>query len=167
MLRVKTSCCRSNKVTGNALKIHVKESVTFSHKSGFAFEVTAPKIERVASGGAASIEGSGFNGGKLAVDISGVGSVKLSGRVEEFKADLSGAGSLNSAALIAEDVKVDLSGVGSADVHADKRIRANVSGLGSITWQGGATDVKSDVSGLGSVRKNGGSSKSAEVKINV
>jgi hypothetical protein len=42
-----------------------------------------------------------------------------------------------------------------------------VSGLGSINWQGNATDVKSDVSGLGSVRKSGSSGKSAEVKINV
>jgi hypothetical protein len=45
-----------------------------------------------------------------------------------------------------------------------------VSGLGSITWRGNATDVKTDVSGLGSVRKSGESSKSTtskEIKINV
>jgi Putative auto-transporter adhesin, head GIN domain len=154
------------KVSGNTLTIQLKDSVSLSNSVGFTYEVTAPKIERIESSGAAAVEGAGFNGGKLAVGISGVGSVKLTGRVEEFKADLSGAGSLNSTSLVADDVKVDLSGVGSADVHADKRIRANVSGLGSINWQGNATDVKSDVSGLGSVRKSGGSSKSAEVKIN-
>jgi hypothetical protein len=155
------------KISGNTLTIQLKDSVSLSNSVGFTYEVTAPKIERIESSGAASVEGAGFNGGKLVVDISGVGSVKLAGRVEEFRADLSGAGSLNSTALIANDVKVDLSGVGSAEVHADTRIRANVSGLGSINWQGNATDVKSDVSGLGSVRKSGSSSKSAEVKINV
>jgi hypothetical protein len=155
------------KVNGSTLTIQLKDSVSLTNGVGFTYEITAPKIERIETSGAASVDGSGFNGGKLELDLSGVGSVKLAGRVEEFRADLSGAGSLNSASLIANDVKVDLSGVGSADVHAEKRIRANVSGLGSINWQGNATDVKSDVSGLGSVRKSGSSGKSAEVKINV
>jgi hypothetical protein len=155
------------KVTGNTLMIQLKDSVSLSNSVGFTYEVSAPKIEKIESSGAASVDGAGFNGGKLAVDVSGVGSVKLAGRVEEFRADLSGAGSLNTTSLAADDVKVDLSGVGSADVRADKRIRANVSGLGSINWQGNATDVKTDVSGLGSVRKSGGSVKSADVKVNV
>ncbi len=155
------------KVSGDTLTIALKDSVSMTNSSSFVYEVTAPRIEKLASSGAAAIEGSGFNGGKLLLDVSGVGSVKLNGRVETFRADLSGAGSLNATGLVANDVKVDLSGVGSADVYADQRIRANVSGLGSITWQGSATDVKSDVSGLGSVRKSGNSTKSAEIKINV
>jgi Putative auto-transporter adhesin, head GIN domain len=158
------------KVAGDTLVIGLKDAVSISNSSSFVYEVTAPKIEKLESSGAAAVEGSGFNGGKLALDVSGVGSVKLNGRVDEFRADLSGAGSLDSSSLIANDVKVELSGVGSADVHADQRIRANVSGLGSITWRGNATDVKTDVSGLGSVRKSGESSKSTtskEIKINV
>jgi Putative auto-transporter adhesin, head GIN domain len=155
------------KVSGNTLTIQLKDSVSLTNSVGFTYEVAAPRIEKIESSGAASVDGSGFNGGKLAVGVSGVGSVKLAGRVEEFRADLSGAGSLNTTSLVAEDVKVDLSGVGSADVRADRRIRANVSGLGSITWEGSATDVKTDVSGLGSVRKSGGTTKSAEIKINV
>jgi hypothetical protein len=157
-------------VKGDTLTIGLKDSVSISNSSSFVYEVTAPKIEKLETSGAAAIEGSGFNGGKLLLDVSGVGSVKLNGRVEEFRADLSGAGSLNSTGLVANDVKVDLSGVGSADVRADQRIRANVSGLGSITWEGSATDVKTDVSGLGSVRKTGEPSKSTtskEIKINV
>jgi Putative auto-transporter adhesin, head GIN domain len=157
------------KVAGDKLTIGLKDSVSISNSSSFVYEVTAPKIEKLETSGAAAVEGSGFNGGKLALNVSGVGSVKLNGRVDEFRADLSGAGSLDSSGLIANDVKVELSGVGSADVHADQRIRANVSGLGSITWRGSATDVKTDVSGLGSVRKSGESSKSTskEIKINV
>jgi Putative auto-transporter adhesin, head GIN domain len=155
------------KVSGDTLRIQLKDSVSISNSASFVYEVTAPKIDKLESSGAAAIEGSGFNGGSLRLGVSGVGSVKLNGRVETFRADLSGAGSLNAEGLIANDVKVDLSGVGSADVHADQRIRANVSGLGSITWHGSATDVKSDVSGLGSVRKSGSSTKSAEIKINV
>lgn len=154
-------------VKGETLTIRPKDSVSFSNSVSFTYEVTAPKIEKIQSSGAASIDGLGFSGGKLFVDVSGVGSVKLAGRVDEFRAEMSGAGSLNSSSLVADDVKVDLSGVGSADVRADRRIRANVSGLGSISWEGSATDVKTDVSGLGSVRKSGNAAKSADIKINV
>ncbi len=154
-------------VKGDELKIYLKDSVSIKNSASFVYEVTAPKIERIESSGAASIDGSGFNGGKLVVEVSGVGSVKLAGVVEDFNVDLSGAGSLNSTGLVANNVKVELSGVGSAEVRAEQKIRANVSGLGSITWQGSATDVKTDVSGLGSVRKTGETKKTAEVKINV
>ncbi len=154
-------------VTGNTLSIRPKDSISLSNSVGFTYEVTAPKIEKIESSGAASVEGSGFRGGKLALDVSGVGSVKLAGRVDEFRADLSGAGSLNSSELIANDVRVELSGVGSADVQANQRMRGSVSGLGSINWRGDATDVKTDVSGLGSVRKSGESKKTADTKVNV
>lgn len=156
-------------VKGDTLRIWMKDSMSFSLNSntGFVYEVSAPKIVKIDSSGAASIEGSGFDGGRLAVEVSGVGSLALSGRVDDFSADLSGAGSLNTTALVADDVNVDLSGLGSAEVRADRRIRANVSGLGSITWEGAATDVKTSVSGLGSVRKSGTTNKAAEIKINV
>lgn len=155
------------KVTGNTLMIQPKGSVSFSNTVGFTYEVTAPKIEKIESSGAASVEGTGFRGGKLAVDVSGVGSVKLAGRVDEFRADLSGAGSLNSSELIANDVRVELSGVGSAEVQANQKMRGSVSGLGSISWRGDATDVKTDVSGLGSVRKTGDVKKTTETNVNV
>ncbi|MGL5005003.1 MAG: GIN domain-containing protein, partial [Casimicrobium sp.] len=99
------------KVSGDTLTIQLKDSVSLTNSVGFTYEVTAPKIEKIESSGAASVDGAGFNGGKLVVDVSGVGSVKLAGRVEEFRADLSGAGSLNTTSLVADDVKVDLSGV--------------------------------------------------------
>ena len=122
-------------------------------KTDIVFEVTARRIKRLENSGTVSIDASGFNGGELSVETSGVGSIKLNGRVDSFKAELSGVGSLEADALAADRVDTNLSGVGSAHVRAEKSLRANVSGVGSLSWKGAATDVSTNVSGIGRVSK--------------
>ncbi len=122
-------------------------------KSDIVFEVTARRIKRLENSGTVSIDASGFNGGELSVETSGVGSIKLNGRVDSFKAELSGVGSLEADALSADRVDTNLSGVGSAHIRAEKSLRANVSGVGSLSWKGAATDVSTNVSGIGRVSK--------------
>ena len=122
-------------------------------KTDIVFDVTARRIKRIENSGTVSIDASGFNGGELAVETSGVGSLKLAGRVDSFKAELSGVGSLEADALAADSVDTNLSGVGSAHVRAEKSLKANVSGVGSMTWRGAATDVSTNVSGIGRVSK--------------
>ena len=122
-------------------------------KTDIVFEVTARRIKRMENSGTVSIDASGFNGGDLSVETSGVGSIKLNGRVDSLKAELSGVGSLEADALAADRVDTSLSGVGSAHVRAEKSLRANVSGVGSLSWKGAATDVTTNVSGIGRVSK--------------
>ena len=122
-------------------------------KTDIVFDVTARRIKRLENSGTVSIDASGFNGGELAVETSGVGSIKLNGRVDSLKAELSGVGSLEADALAADRVDTNLSGVGSAHVRAEKSLRANVSGVGSLSWKGAATDVTTNVSGIGRVSK--------------
>lgn len=122
-------------------------------KTDIVFEVTARRIKRIENSGTVSIDASGFNGGELSVETSGVGSIKLDGRVDSFKAELSGVGSLEADALVADRIDTNLSGVGSANVRAEKTLRANVSGVGSLSWKGAATDVSTNVSGIGRVSK--------------
>ena len=122
-------------------------------KTDIVFEVTARRIKRLENSGTVSIDASGFNGGELSVETSGVGSIKLNGRVDSFTAELSGVGSLDADALAADRVDTSLSGVGSAHVRAEKSLRANVSGVGSLSWTGAATEVSTNVSGVGRVSK--------------
>jgi hypothetical protein len=122
-------------------------------KTHIVFEATAKTIRRLENSGTIAIDASGFNGGELAVEASGVGSIALSGRVDSLTAQLSGVGSLDADGLVADVVKTDLSGVGSASVRAEKAISGNVSGIGSLTWKGAATEVSTQVSGIGRVTK--------------
>jgi len=122
-------------------------------KTDIVFDVTAKTIKRLENSGTVSIDAKGFSGGDLAVETSGVGSITLAGRVDSLKAELSGVGSLEAEELVADRVKTSLSGVGSASVRAEKSISGSVSGVGSLTWKGAATDVSTSVSGIGRVSK--------------
>ena len=122
-------------------------------KTDIVFEATAKTIKRLENSGTVSINASGFNGGDLSVATSGVGSIALSGRVDSLKAELSGVGSLEADELTADRVTTNLSGVGSAAVRAQKSIHGSVSGIGSLTWKGTATEVSTNVSGIGRVSK--------------
>lgn len=133
--------------------LEIRNDRGVSTRSKIVFEVTAPKITSVDNSGALSVNGSGFSGGALKVSHSGTGRVELAGSVDSLQLDLSGVGSANTDKLVAGVVKADVSGVGSAEIRAEKSLRANVSGVGSVKWRGAATDVKTDVSGIGSIRR--------------
>jgi len=142
------------------IKSEVRDGVLYlTAKSGFhaksdvVFEVSAKTIKRLENAGTVSIDASGFNGGALELETSGVGSATLAGRVETLKIELSGVGSVDADALTADNVQADMSGVGSGKVHADKSLRASVSGIGNLTWKGAATDVSTKVGGIGRVSK--------------
>ena len=90
---------------------------------------------------------------KLTAQISGVGSIYLKGVAVDADFDVSGAGSAHCYGLTADNVSATISGVGSAEVHADKKLEADVSGVGSIHYKGNATDIDQHVSGAGSVSK--------------
>ena len=142
------------------IKSEVKDGVLIlsttgasNSKTDIVFDVSAKSINRLENSGTVSIDASGFSGGELSVEASGVGSIILAGRVDSLNVELSGVGRLEAGELIADRVRTSLSGVGSANVRAEKSIDGNVSGVGSLTWKGAATDVSTNVSGIGRVSK--------------
>jgi Putative auto-transporter adhesin, head GIN domain len=141
----------SSEVKNGKLVLSVSKPI--STKTTIKYEIKAPKIDRIDNSGAIATTASGFSGGSLTVDASGAGSVALAGKVDSLNVNLSGVGSLDADKLAADRVSAELSGVGSAELRAEKSIKANVSGVGSMTWRGAATDVSTNVSGIGSVRR--------------
>ncbi len=89
----------------------------------------------------------------IGADISGAGSVNLKGETKTFDLTLTGAGKAHCYELLSETTTVDISGAGDADVFASVKLDAQVSGAGSVTYKGGATNVAQQVSGAGSVKK--------------
>lgn len=165
-LKLRVGEAESLKVTADdnilpLIKTEVKDGVlvlstkgAINSKTDIVFEATAKTIKRLENSGTVAIDARGFSGGELAVEASGVGSIALAGRVDSLNAQLSGVGSLDAEGLSADRVKTDLSGVGSARVRAEKTISGSVSGIGSLTWTGAATEVSTHVSGIGRVSKD-------------
>jgi hypothetical protein len=89
----------------------------------------------------------------LEAGVSGSGSIYLKGQTKDVTLNLSGAGHAHCYDLLAENTKVDISGAGSAEVYASVKLDAEVSGAGSVTYKGNATDVNQHVGGAGSVHK--------------
>jgi hypothetical protein len=90
---------------------------------------------------------------KLRAEISGSGSIDLKGQTKDVDLQLTGAGHAHCYDLLSENTKVDISGAGSAQVYASVKLDAEVSGAGSVSYKGNATNVTQHTSGVGSVTK--------------
>jgi hypothetical protein len=90
---------------------------------------------------------------RLSASVSGSGSIDLKGQTKDVDLDLTGAGNAHCYDLLSENTKVDISGAGSAEVFASVSLDARVSGAGSVTYKGNASNVSQHVSGAGSVNK--------------
>ncbi len=138
-------------VRGNKLTIRSKKNLR--PRNEIEIFITTPNLIKIESSGASSIKAYGIDNDIFQTELSGAGSINLSGRTEKFRADMSGAGNVNAKELKAEYVKVGISGACSAVVYASKAIKADVSGVGSIDYYGDPEDVESSVSGVGSINR--------------
>jgi hypothetical protein len=91
---------------------------------------------------------------KVTAEISGAGSINLTGQTKEAELTLTGAGDAHCYSLLSENTKVEISGAGSAEVYASVKLDAQVSGTGSVTYKGNPSSVEQHVSGIGSVNKS-------------
>ena len=140
------------KQDGDELTIKNKDDFDLISGGDMKIYITAPSFHSIELSGAGDIK-MDISAPKLTAQISGVGSIYLKGVAVDADFDVSGAGSAHCYGLTADNVSATISGVGSAEVHADKKLEADVSGVGSIHYKGNATDIDQHVSGAGSVSK--------------
>ncbi len=91
---------------------------------------------------------------KFKAELSGAGSMDIAGKVDEQSIKLSGAGSFNGARLESRKADVKLSGVGSATVWVTESLNANLSGMGSVEYYG-EPQLTQKKTGLGSLKSLG------------
>lgn len=94
-----------------------------------------------------------LNAPAVSAEVSGAGEVNLKGQTKNFDLDLTGAAKAHCYDLLSENTKIEISGAADADVYASVKLDAQVSGAGSVSYKGGATNVAQHVSGAGSVKK--------------
>lgn len=115
--------------------------------------VSAPSLSLIDVGGAIDLDGTGFSGGDLILDVSSASSVRLEGTCDNLRADISSAGDLNARDLECISVTVDASSAGDAKIFASQSVIADASSAASITVYGDPADFTSDSSSAGSVRR--------------
>ncbi len=67
-------------------------------------------------------------------EISGAGNMVLKGTAEKHKTEVSGAGNLKAVELITDNTDAEVSGAGNAKIMARKKLTADLSGAGNITY---------------------------------
>ncbi len=108
-------------------------------------------VLRIENSGVGKIYMNNLTIGKLNVECSGVGGVEVSGTADKADLECSGVGSITAHMLKAKDVKAEVSGVGGIQCYAKERIRGEVSGVGSLKYDGDPTDKEFKRTGVGSI----------------
>lgn len=133
--------------------LDIGNSKSFSTKNKLHLRISVPSLDAISSSGASDIVISSVKSDGFSIDISGAGSLQVSGETQSVEIKQSGAGDVDAKELHAAKVNVDLSGAASADVYASEELRASVSGAGNVNYYGDPKTVNKDVSGAGSIMK--------------
>lgn len=118
------------------------------------FNLTVITLDGMALSGAGSIEANSIDAERFDVELSGAGSIEISGFVGTQEINVSGAGSYDGAELQSERIDVNISGAGSATVWATESLDVNISGVGNVSYYGDP-QVREVISGLGNLKALG------------
>ena len=142
------------------IKTEVKNGVlniwhegSINPKTKLTVTVTTPDLQSVSSSGACDIVVNNLSNEAFTVDVSGAGSVEARGTTGKLTINISGATDVITKDLKAKKVEIDVSGASNAEVFASEELRADVSGVGNITYHGNPSVVDQNVSGVGSISK--------------
>ena len=134
-------------------RLIIENTRNISPKRKIRINLTVPSLEEIESSGISNIYASGIDEQTFDLDLSGAGYIELFGKVEQFNADLSGAGRLVARELYARFVDIDASGASNAEIYCSERLVVDMSGVGNIEYYGDPEEVKTNISGLGNVTK--------------
>jgi len=134
-------------VENGTLKIQPRGLI--NPKTGLQVDVTVSRLTAAHVSGAGDMNINDVVGNRLELTISGAGTIKANGHVEDISARISGAGDADLQNLIAKNANVRISGAGDAKVYAAESIKARISGAGDVTCFGSPPNVEQKVSGAG------------------
>jgi hypothetical protein len=129
------------------------EPGSYRFRTDVVIKVTVPTLDalRITGSGDASL--TGFQGGALALGVSGSGDISAHGSVDALNVTISGSGDLALFDLVAREVNVSIAGNGDVEVHAVERLNVQISGSGDVVYRG-SPNVQRSIGGSGSVERD-------------
>lgn len=89
----------------------------------------------------------------LNIEINGKSNLEVEGKVEKLTAYVDGIGSLKAFGLEAENADIKLNGIGNVEVNVEKKLSAEVNGIGKVIYKGNPSLEKTELNGLGQIKK--------------
>ncbi len=121
-------------VVERELRIRPKQSI--SPRTPIRIELACQNLESFTCTGAGEHELRNVANEKLRIELSGAGTVRVSGTSERLDLVVSGAGTIDTSALQAKQVHVEASGAVELKVAASEKITGTLSGACSLTYSG-------------------------------
>ncbi len=87
----------------------------------------------------------------LSITLSGSGSIKAKGNVEQLSASISGSGEVMAKDLLCNQADIQISGSGNVNITAKDLLKAIISGAGEIIYYGNPKKVEPNITGSGSI----------------
>ena len=136
-------------VSNGVLVVASKHS--YSTNNELRLEIGTPALDGLSVTGAGTFTVAGIHSQAFALELSGAGTIALSGTTRTLDTKLAGAGTVELGSLVARDARVSLSGTGTLHVDATHSLDATISGFGSIVYSGRPKQVRTQVSGAGTI----------------
>jgi len=160
-------------VSGNELRIGMKEDVEIKKSTKLNVYVTLRSINKLELNGVGNVESQDklklndltvINSGvgnlklnldceKLKMDMNAVGNVTLTGSVNNASIDHNGVGNLKAFDLSTNTMNIQSNGVGNSEVSSDNEIYINLNGMGNVSYKGNAVVKELNKNGFGNVKK--------------
>ena len=122
----------------------------FDTEGPMSVTVSVPSLDALSLSGMGTVTVVGVTGPEFTADLSGTGTLVVSGSVDRLTATQSGLGTLELGGLAARDVVASLEGTGDVNVQATSTLDATLTGTGSIVYSG-SPSVTTHNTGVGSV----------------
>jgi hypothetical protein len=146
----------NTEVRDGVLVVQIGERRGWFHGGAAAkLAIQAPALESMKISGAGDFTLREITGERLSIVVEGAGKLQANGTVHMLTARIDGAGSADLAGLAATDADVAVNGAGSLEVNASGALKAEVNGVGSITYSGDPQKVVSSVRGVGRISPAG------------
>jgi hypothetical protein len=117
--------------------------------------LSAPAVTRFELNGANTLHITGYDQDKLAIAVSGHGSVDAAGQAKSVDLNLSGAGDADFSDLKTAGAAINISGAGKATVGPTRWARLQISGVGEVSLLTRPAQLETHISGAGRVRQPG------------
>jgi hypothetical protein len=144
----------TSEVSDSTLRLGTKPRTTVRTRSPIRYRVTVKDLSGASRSGSGSVTAHGMQLQALRADISGSGTVNVSGSAVKQDIHLSGSGRYEAAGLPSQEVTAEISGSGEVvvNVSVSRALKVDISGSGTVTYSGDPT-IEQDISGSGKLIK--------------
>ncbi|HVO44184.1 MAG TPA: head GIN domain-containing protein [Aggregatilineales bacterium] len=137
-------------VRDGELRIGLEHWFVFMPFREIRYHLKVKNLTAIMLGGAGAINASRLQGEAISVDITGAGSITLSGTIATQTVAITGVGSYHGAGLEGQAASVRCSGAGSATVNVSDTLDVRITGAGSVEYIG-SPRVRKWITGVGSL----------------